>query len=192
VNGTLNNVTTDPADRVIVPGDPGHSMLLRRLSTRGPRQMPPLASTLVDTQAVALVTRWITGDLVSYRTFPQWQKEHFGSTNAPAALPGADPDGDGATNNQEYLANTDPNSAVDVWRLRIDTSGSTPRVIYPQLFNRRIEVQWNEDLSINTAWQFLNVPENRPFISASKGEIAVPDSSVPAAARFYRARIFEP
>ena len=40
-----------------------NSVLLTRLSTRGASQMPPLASSVLDTQAIALITRWITNDL---------------------------------------------------------------------------------------------------------------------------------
>jgi glucose/arabinose dehydrogenase len=45
--------------RLIAPGNPDRSVLLRRLSTRGPGQMPPLASSLIDEKAVALIRRWI-------------------------------------------------------------------------------------------------------------------------------------
>ena len=34
-----------------------------RISTRGISQMPPLASSVLDTQAIALLSRWITNDL---------------------------------------------------------------------------------------------------------------------------------
>ncbi len=45
--------------RVIAPGDPDRSVMLQRLSRRGPGQMPPLASTIVDEKAVALMREWI-------------------------------------------------------------------------------------------------------------------------------------
>lgn len=45
----------------VVPGDPAHSVLVERMSSRAPhRQMPPLGTRVVDDEAVALVTRWIT------------------------------------------------------------------------------------------------------------------------------------
>ncbi len=59
VNGPLVNNGGDPANRVIAPGDPGHSMILTRISQRGPGQMPPLASTDLDEEGIALVTAWI-------------------------------------------------------------------------------------------------------------------------------------
>ncbi len=45
--------------KVVRPGDPEGSELWHRLRTRGPRQMPPLASNHPDDQAVALVRQWI-------------------------------------------------------------------------------------------------------------------------------------
>ncbi|MEI9962781.1 MAG: PQQ-dependent sugar dehydrogenase [Limisphaerales bacterium] len=66
-----NLITNAPANNfgdtnnfIIAPQSPAHSILLTRISTRdlggSPSiQMPPLDSTLVDTQAVQLVTDWI-------------------------------------------------------------------------------------------------------------------------------------
>ncbi len=48
----------------ICAGHPEQSALVYRMSTRDPyRQMPPLGSKIVDTQAVALITTWIQEDL---------------------------------------------------------------------------------------------------------------------------------
>lgn len=44
----------------IVPGDPTHSLVYLRLSRRGANQMPPIGSTIVDPDGVALVQSWIT------------------------------------------------------------------------------------------------------------------------------------
>jgi hypothetical protein len=65
INGALNNDGGNPNARVIVPGSASNSMLLSRISVRGPGQMPPLASSVLDTQDIALVSRWITTDLAS-------------------------------------------------------------------------------------------------------------------------------
>ncbi len=45
--------------RLIAPGDPSRSVLLHRISRRGKGQMPPLASSLVDDQALALIKKWV-------------------------------------------------------------------------------------------------------------------------------------
>lgn len=44
--------------RLIAPGAPERSILPHRMSIRGPGQMPPLATSLVDDRAVALMRRW--------------------------------------------------------------------------------------------------------------------------------------
>jgi len=44
----------------IVAGDPDHSVLLGRMRSRAPiHQMPPLGTSVVDDDAVALIARWI-------------------------------------------------------------------------------------------------------------------------------------
>jgi uncharacterized repeat protein (TIGR03806 family) len=191
VNGAVVNGGT-ATDRVIAPGDTTNSMLLKRIAMRGPGQMPPLASSLLDTQAIALVTRWITNDLVGYQTFADWQVAHFGSTNAPNALATADPDGDGARNDTEYLTGTDPNQGVDFWDLGIEGFGDVADVIYPIIPNRGITLQWTDTLTNPVPWRFLNVPENRPFFSATAGvmRVSVPTTNAPA--RFFRAQVYEP
>jgi uncharacterized repeat protein (TIGR03806 family) len=48
-----------PDARLIAPGHPERSVLLKRIGTRGPNQMPPLATHRVDAEAVALLREWI-------------------------------------------------------------------------------------------------------------------------------------
>jgi uncharacterized repeat protein (TIGR03806 family) len=45
--------------QLIAPGHPERSVLLRRMALRGPGQMPPLATSVVDQEAVKLVREWI-------------------------------------------------------------------------------------------------------------------------------------
>jgi hypothetical protein len=50
----------------IYPGDPARSAIVYRMSSRDPyRQMPPLGTKIVDKEALALITRWIQGDLIN-------------------------------------------------------------------------------------------------------------------------------
>ncbi len=48
-----------PDARLVAPGHPERSILLHRLAKRGPGQMPQLATSLIDEQAVKLVEEWI-------------------------------------------------------------------------------------------------------------------------------------
>jgi hypothetical protein len=45
--------------RLIAPGSPERSMLLRRIAQRGQGQMPPLATSEVDQEAVDMLKEWI-------------------------------------------------------------------------------------------------------------------------------------
>jgi len=45
--------------RLIAPGHPERSVLLRRIANREPGHMPPLASSVVDEEAVELLRKWI-------------------------------------------------------------------------------------------------------------------------------------
>jgi glucose/arabinose dehydrogenase/mono/diheme cytochrome c family protein len=192
INGTLVNSGGDPNNRVIVPGSLSNSMLLTRISTRGAGQMPPLETSLVDTQAVALISRWITEELPSLQTFADWQVSNFGSTNEPTGQSGMDPDNDGATNYEEFMTGTDPKQGADAWGIGIRRTGSAIETTYPQLINRGIEIQWTTNLFNPAAWQYLNVPENRPFLSATNGTGIVPDVVTNGPPKYYRGRVFEP
>jgi uncharacterized repeat protein (TIGR03806 family) len=63
IDGPLVNNGGNTNARVIVPGSLTNSMLLSRIAVRGPGQMPPLASSVLDAQAIDLLSRWITNGL---------------------------------------------------------------------------------------------------------------------------------
>jgi uncharacterized repeat protein (TIGR01451 family) len=46
-----------------------------------------------------------------------WQIQYFGCVDCPNAAPGADPDGDGLTDLQEYLSGTDPTNSASAFRI---------------------------------------------------------------------------
>jgi hypothetical protein len=56
----LNAFQSDDAELRVAPGDPEHSGLYYRMAMRGPmKQMPPLATELVDDNGLARVRAWI-------------------------------------------------------------------------------------------------------------------------------------
>ncbi len=64
VNGHANNDGGDPANRLVVPGDPAHSVILGRLAAaNGFTRMPPVGSSLPDPDGIALLTQWIQESL---------------------------------------------------------------------------------------------------------------------------------
>jgi autotransporter-associated beta strand protein len=66
-------------------------------------------------------------NLVVLTPFQQWQINYFGSTNNPAGAADADPDGDGMSNTNEFLAGTNPTNSLSALRI-IAVAGQTDDV----------------------------------------------------------------
>ncbi len=192
IRGALNNNGGNPTNRVVTPASLAHSMLLTRISTRGAGQMPPLASSLLDTQAIALVSAWITNDLAGYQSFAEWQVARFGSTNNVNAGANADPDFDGAKNFLEWLTGTNPQLGGDAWTNGVSRGAQSVQILIPQIANRGFEVQRAADLSVPVSWQPLDVFANRPFYSVTNRPHVVEDTLTNTPSQFYRVRVFEP
>jgi hypothetical protein len=155
-------------------------------------KMPPLATTVVNTEAVILLSEWITNGLANYQSFADWQSAFFGSTNLPAAAPDADPDGDGAVNESEYLLGSDPLLPGDAWKISIQPQSSSVQILFPRLANRAFEVQWTTNLQDAASWVVLDQPDNRPFFSSTNSQAMIEDAVSSYSARFYRVRIYAP
>lgn len=193
VDGALNDNMGDPLNRVIARADVPHSMALSRISTRGTSQMPPIGSSRVDTQGIALLTAWI-GSLSGYQTFAEWQLANFGSTNAPGTGADDDFDGDGDANNIEYLAGTQPTNAASSWGgATIAAENGQIRIGYERIANRGFTVLANTDL-LTGAWTVFDSPENEPFFFAASNAAAEVSESISTntAARYYRVDMFDP
>ena len=182
-------VAVDPISRVIAPGSLEHSMIFHNIANL---KMPPLATHVVNADAVALLSEWITNGLADYQSFAGWQVARFGSTDLPAAAPDADPDGDGASNQLEYLVGSNPLRGGDAWKVSVQSMASSVRILFPRLANRGFEVQWSTNLSDAKSWVALDHPDNRPFFSSTNGQTIIEDAATSSSARFYRVRIFAP
>ena len=195
INGRLVfPLNGDPDGRVIVPGSLEHSMLLTRISelSSATFHMPPLATSVLNTEAVNLLSEWITNGLANDRSFAEWQVAFFNSTNAAAAAPDADPDGDGAINQLEYLTGSNPLLPSDAWKISIRLKASAVQIIFPHLVNRAYQVQWTINLSDANSWIALDHPDNRPFFSSTNGQTMMEDVIAGSSAKFYRVRVFAP
>jgi len=192
INGELNNNRGDTNNRVIAPGSLEHSMILTRTATRGSGQMPPLDSTVLDTNAIALLSSWITNELPRRQSFADWQIAQFGSTNAPNAAPGADADNDGANNLLEYLTGTDPMTGGDAWGINVRQSGNAVEISFPQIAGLGFQVEWTRGLSPPVVWQPLDVSGNRPSYSPTNFTATISDAITGTPFKYYRVRVLEP
>jgi uncharacterized repeat protein (TIGR03806 family) len=61
INGPVANLLGVTGARVVAPDGLDRSLLFHRISIVGEGQMPPLARNLVDTNAVAIIGKWILG-----------------------------------------------------------------------------------------------------------------------------------
>jgi glucose/arabinose dehydrogenase len=65
INGPLVDNIEDTNNRVVKPGSLTNSVLYYRVANLGEDHMPPLATSVINTQAVALLSQWIANGLVS-------------------------------------------------------------------------------------------------------------------------------
>jgi uncharacterized repeat protein (TIGR03806 family) len=70
VDGVLNEDLGNPENRVLKPGSPANSMILTRMSSLGPKHMPPLATSELNAEAIAQISNWITNGSGTVNTPP--------------------------------------------------------------------------------------------------------------------------
>jgi len=179
-------------DRVIAPGSLPHSRLFQRVANLGTNHMPPIATTVLNAEAIGLLREWITNGLANYQSFADWQVTHFNSTNASIAAPDADADGDGAINQLEYLTGGNPLLPGDAWKLSIQRTATTVETTIPRIANSAVEIQWTANLLDASSWVPLDHPANRPYFPSMNGHATLEDFTTTAPARFYRLRVFPP
>jgi glucose/arabinose dehydrogenase len=158
VNGAATNNGGNPDNRLIVPGDTTHSVVLNRVAAaNGFTRMPPLATSELDHANIALLQEWIGQSLPGRLTYDQWRLAHFGSTSSPAGEPDADSDGDRLTNREEFIANTDPLDPGSFLSSRLSTDGSNVTITFNVPEGRSVLVETSTDL---VGWTLWNVPGN--------------------------------
>jgi PKD repeat protein len=80
----------------------------------------PLGILSTNTQAITVLT-----------PFQQWQVNYFGCAACPAALANADPDGDGMSNTNEFLAGFNPtNNAARLRIINLTPAGANMLITY--------------------------------------------------------------
>jgi sugar lactone lactonase YvrE len=114
----------------------------------------------------------------------EWKIYFFGSTTNPAAADDADPDHDGMPNWMEFLAGTDPTSALS--KLEVGGVLTTNKGQNQMNLNwltapgRAYALQWSSGLANGGAWNTLTT------VSGTGATTNCPDANPAGAARFYR------
>jgi glucose/arabinose dehydrogenase len=187
--GLINGATNQAGDpfRLIVPDHPEHSVVLQRMgATGGFTRMPPLGTHEVNPVDVALVTEWINESLQNNTTYDQWRLATFASLESPEGAPSADPDGDGANNRAEFLADTVAWSGDSFPSLGLSLSGSEMVLDFNIPENRSVQVETSDNL---TDWSLWDIPANNGV--ALHGYHTMISGPVVGPNRFYRLRIRE-
>ena len=185
VNGSATNNGGNPLNKLVVPGSTANSILLHRTAaTGGFNRMPPLGSNVIDSANVALLTNWINGELATRQTYDAWRISNFEPDNDPAGAPNQDPDGDGITNQDEFLAATDPRNGSSTLRPQI--SGNPLKLRFPVPANRSFRVDTSTTLGQWTPW---DIPGNQGIpVAGGLIEFTLPPADPQ---RFFRVELFE-
>jgi uncharacterized repeat protein (TIGR03806 family) len=176
--------TESGATKIIDPGSPENSILWQRLSKLGKEHMPPLATSEINDDDVALIERWITERLPGFLSFSEWQQKYF--SDAPdVAARDADPDGDGLSNYAEYLLGSDPRVPSPSLPLAIKVTDDGVLISFQRVANLFTQVEWADEPSAS-AFQPLEVSDNGPYVPLENEEAEILDPTPNATTRFYR------
>ena len=185
VNGTATQNAGNPLNKLVVPGDTTHSIILNRIAvTNGFTRMPPLGSNVIDTANVGLLTEWINGELEQRLNYDEWRGLNFEPDSDPAGAPGQDPDGDGFTNQEEFLAGTGPRDGSSAFRPAVSLDPPALRFTLPP--NRSFRIDVSGDLGGWTPW---DIPQNQGLpVAGGLVEIVFP---LAEPRRFFRVDLSE-
>lgn len=181
-------------DLIIAAGNPSLSTILNRISIRGPMQMPPLASHLIDESGVALLTEWIES-LEGFEQLEQSLNEWTGETlaSAPEELRAltANADGDELVNYLEYLLEKDPLDPESSWSIDIAPNETGLRIAFPGIKNTGTEIRFEKSSNPGGPWSRAGAEEID--YHSTTGETMEFEEPLPESeAVFYRARFLTP
>jgi len=184
VGGLAARPGSDPANRLVVPGDPARSLLLRRIqASNGFTRMPPIGSHVLDAQAIELVGAWITSELPGRRFYADWA-----ATQPGLGARGDDPDGDGADNYAEFVRGTSPLLPDAAAGPGLTLAAGRVALDFVQPPHRVAIVETSGDLA---TWQDWAVEGNAPSHPAAATPRLL-EGPAAGPRRFFRVRLSEP
>lgn len=189
INGVASGGINHPDDRLIVPGNPIRSIiLLRTAGAAGYSRMPPLASSEIDTEGLQLLTDWINQEATTEVNYAAWRLARFGSSKSPQGAPEFDADGDGFSNEREYLGGTGPLDPSSFPALLLQENGGNVEITFPAIGNRSVLIERSTDLSNWLPWT-ASGNDGLPRNPALPGPVISAPQSGPQ--EFFRLRVQE-
>lgn len=183
-NGTIGFDNGNSNACFAVPGEPGNSVVLDRMAGTVPFQrMPPIGSNRRDLIAEQVITDWIEQELHLYPTYEAWRAQQ----SSDPGEPGADPDGDGASNDRERVTRTDPHNPNDRLQYIFQVNGNMLNFFYNQLAGLDVAVETSSNLTHWTEW--IPAPPSFPATNSPVLEQG-PVDDLPA--RYFRLKVEEP
>jgi hypothetical protein len=149
INGNAVNNGGNPLNKLVVPGDAAHSIVLNRMAvTNGFTRMPPIATNELDHTNITLVNDWIVGPLPNRQTYDQWRA----AQPTDPGLPTDNADSDVANNQFEFLANTDPLSGFSFFAPQIAPLGPNVSISFNIPANRSFQIETSTDMFNWSLW----------------------------------------
>lgn len=159
VMGAAANNGGDPLNKLVVPGDPAHSIILNRsAAANGFTRMPPVGSNELDQASIDMLTNWIQQSLPNRQTYDTWSLTQLAGVPPALSAPAADADADGHANHAEFLAGTDPLKGGAFPTPSISVSNGQLRLDITSPANRSVQVETSANL---LDWVLWNVPGNQ-------------------------------
>lgn len=189
INGAVVNNGGNPDNKLVVPGDIVHSVVLNRIAVaNGFSRMPPLASNELDQTSIDLVTDWIANYLPTRQTYDEWRLANFGSSSSPQGEPDFDADGDRVRNDSEFVSGTNPLDSSSFLTAEFSTDGTSATVTFNVPENRSAFVETCTDLKSGN-WVRWDAPGN-DGIPRHAGPVSI-TGSVSSPQQFFRLRFEE-
>jgi len=173
-----DNFTTNTANGVSFPHTYGSGIYTVTLTTSNSDG----SSTLVSNNLITVIS-----------AFQGWQQQYFNCTNCPEAQGNADPDGDGMSNTNEFLAGTDPTNSMSGLRIiSVTQQGSNVVVTWATASRHTNTVQATAgDGSGGYSTNFADISD--PILVLGSGDVITNYTDLGAAtnapARYYRIRL---